>query len=218
LNYKSTRKRRSGKRVRALRWRGASFGAGAAGRVHGSAGIVDTLIRDNNLPAYYFLLSVWMRLFGGSEVGLRSLSVLFYLGGCGAAFAIGRRLTGNSRAGCYSALLYEASALAIGHAHTVRMYSAIGMLSGLSTLAFLRLFRDDDRSPKSWAFAIAVNAIGILTHVWFVFVLVGEGTALLIYRRQQIWRYCVNILAAAMPFTILWGRNFVVQLHDGATN
>jgi uncharacterized membrane protein len=161
-----------------------------------------------------------MRYDGGV---LRWLSALFYIGGCGiggcgAAFALGRCLTGDRRAGWCSALLYEASALAIGHAQNIRMYSLLGMLSGLSTLAFLRLFRDGDGSEKSWTIALAVNAIGILTHVWFVFVLLGQAVALLIHRRQQVMRYAVSVAAASIPFGILGGRNFVVQLHNGATN
>ena len=54
---------------------------------HGFSGIVDALSRDNNLPLYYFLLSGWMRVFGNSEIAVRSLSAVFYLAGCAAAFA-----------------------------------------------------------------------------------------------------------------------------------
>ena len=51
-----------------------------AGR--GVSAIVDGLSRDNSFPLYYFLLSFWMRLFGDSEIALRSLSAIFYVGGC----------------------------------------------------------------------------------------------------------------------------------------
>jgi mannosyltransferase len=184
----------------------------------GFSAIVEGCTHDNNLPAYYFLLSVWIRIFGDSEVALRSLSGLFYLGGCGAAFALGRRLTGDRRAGWYSAVLYEASALAIGNAQNIRMYEMTGMLSGLSTLAFLRLFRDGENSGKLWAWWIAVNAIGMFTHPWFVFPLAGQAVALLIHRRRQVFRFAGGLAAAVTPFAMLWGRNFIAQAHNGATD
>jgi uncharacterized membrane protein len=83
---------------------------------HGFGGIVDALSRDNNFPLYYFPLSVWMRVFGDSEIALRALSALFYVGGCAAAHALGKRLAGESRAGWCAAFLYEASALAMRQA------------------------------------------------------------------------------------------------------
>jgi hypothetical protein len=184
----------------------------------GFAGIPGALIPDNNLPAYYFVLSIWMRLFGDSEVALRLLSVAFYLGGCAAAFALGRRLTGDRRAACYSALLYGVSALAIEHAQNIRMYSMLGMLSGLSTVSFVRLFRDGKGSPRTWAWMIAVNAIGMLTHVWFVFVLAGQAVTLAVYRRGRLFSFAGGVAAAAVPFLALWGKDFIAQSHNGAAN
>src|SRR5687767_10835676 len=66
------------------------------------SGILEALRRDNNLPLYYFLLSFWIRLFGDSEIALRSLSAVFYLGGCAASWALGMRLTRDRRAAWYS--------------------------------------------------------------------------------------------------------------------
>jgi len=116
----------------------------------GFAGVIDSLRHENNLPGYYFLLSLWMRIFGDSEIALRSLSAIFYLAGCVAAGALGKRLSANSRCGWYAAFFYACSPLAIRNAQNIRMYALLGLLSGLSILIFLKLFTERDRSWRGW--------------------------------------------------------------------
>jgi hypothetical protein len=185
---------------------------------HGFSGIVDALSRDNNLPFYYFVLSVWIRWFGDSEIALRSLSALFYLGGCAAVFALGRRLTGEIRAAWYCAWFYEVSSLAFRQAQNIRMYALLGMLSALSTWCWLRVFRDRDDSRRAWTWFLAVNAIGLLTHVWFVFVLIGQFVATALFERRQLGRFILGVFAAGVPFALLWSPFFWGQLHNGATS
>jgi mannosyltransferase len=182
------------------------------------AGIIQALSLENNLPGYYFLLAVWMRLFGDSEIALRTLSGLFYLAGCGGAFALGRRLVGDVRAGWYSALFYECSAIAIRQAQNIRMYTLLGMLAAYSTLAFLRIFRDGDRSRRAWALFFGINAAGLLTHVWFGFALFAQGIAILIFARRQAVRFGSACAASALPFLLLWGPRFLAQFRNGATD
>ena len=184
----------------------------------GFAGIPDFLVRDNNLPCYYFLLSLWMRIFGDSELALRVLSALFYLGGCATAFRLGKRLTRDSRAACYSAFFYASSALAILQAQNIRMYSLLGMLSGLSILAFVRTFRDGDDSWRARSLFFVANTIGLLTHVWFVFVLAAQFVAVLIFERKRAWRFTLDAAVCGGAFVAIWGPRFLAQLHNGATN
>ena len=183
---------------------------------HPPAGIVDALSRDNNFPLYYFLLSAWMRLFGDSEIALRALSALFYVAGCAPAYALGRRLAGG-RAGWYSAFLYEVSPLAVRQAQNVRMYSLLGLLAGLATLLFLRLFHDGDRSRRTSALYVAVAAAGLLTHAWFGFVVAAHLVALLACGRRHAARFALLAALAGVPFLALWSRTFLEQLHNGAT-
>ena len=132
------------------------------------AGIVESLRRENNFPLYFFLLSIWIRVFGDSEIALRVLSGIFYLAGGAAAFTLGLRVSSARRGAWYSA--YLCSPLAILQAQNIRTYSLLGLLSALSTLFLIRLFFDNDRSWKTSALFLLVNAVGILTHVWFAFV------------------------------------------------
>jgi hypothetical protein len=185
---------------------------------HSFSGIVDGLSRDNNLPLYYLILSLWMRVLGDSETALRLLSAVFYLGGCAAVFALAARLTSQSRAAWFSAFFYESRALAIRQAQNIRMYSLLGLFSAFSAWCWLRVFRDRDNSPGAWFWFLAVNASGLLTHVWFVFVLAGQFVAVAVLERKQLERFLLGCVAAAAPFCLLWGRIFWGQLHNGATD
>ena len=183
----------------------------------GFSGIVDTLRHENNLPSYCFLLSVWMRLFGDSEIAARALSALFYLGGAGATFVLGKRIGGTVRAAWYSAFFYLSSPLAIRNAQNIRMYALLGLLSALSILVFLRLYVDRDRSRKAIIFSIGVNVVGLSTHIWFGFVVAGQFLALLAWRRGEVRRFLVVTAAAAAPVAALWGPFLVEQAGTGAT-
>jgi len=184
----------------------------------GFSGIIDSLRHENNLPAYYFLLSVWMRIFGDSEIALRSLSALFYVAGCGAAGVLGQRVSGKARCGWYSAFFYACSPLAIRNAQNMRMYSMLGLLSALSILIFLRLFADKDRSRQAKFWFVVINATGLLTHVWFGFVVAGQFLALMLFERGEVRRFVNVAVAATAPAAFLWGRFFLEQTRNGATD
>ena len=184
----------------------------------GFVSVIDSLRHENNLPGYYFLLSLWMRIFGDSEIALRSLSAIFYLAGCAAAGALGKRLSANSQGGWYAAFFYACSPLAIRNAQNIRMYALLGLLSGLSILIFLRLFTERDRSWRGKAWFIVINAAGLATHVWFVFVLTAQLLALIFFERREVRRFVVTAAAAATPMIVLWGRFFLEQTRNGATD
>ncbi|PWT97850.1 MAG: hypothetical protein C5B51_30550 [Terriglobia bacterium] len=184
----------------------------------GFSGIVEGLRHENNLPGYYLLLSVWMRVFGDSEIALRSLSAIFYLGGCLAAGVLGKRAGGNARAGWYSAFFYACSPLAIRNAQNIRMYALLGMLSGVSALSFLELFWQGDRSWRGKTCFLVVNACGLATHVWFSFVLGAQFLAVVLFARRELRRFVALALAAAAPIVLLWGPFFVEQIRNGATS
>jgi len=184
----------------------------------GFAAIVDGLSRDNNFPLYYFVLSVWMRVFGDSEIALRSLSAIFYLGGCAAAFVLVRRLTGAARSGWYAALFYGVSPLAIRQAQNIRMYALLGMMCGLSLWCWVRLIRDGEESRAAWVWMVAVDLLGMLTHAWFAFVLAGQFAATVIFGRRRLVRFLLAAALAAVPWMLIWGIVFWRQLHNGATS
>lgn len=180
-------------------------------------GIVAALRVDNNFPLYYFLLAPWMRLFGDSEIALRALSAIFYLGGAGAAYLIGKDLCADARAARYSAFFYLASAVAIRSAQNIRMYSLLGMLSAFALLSLLRLLRGNGSWRTRIFFALA-HAAGLLTHPWFAFVLPAEALLVLLLDRRRFVEWMRAILPAAILFCALWGPEFLNQVRNQATD
>ena len=185
---------------------------------HGLPGILDALRQENNLPLYYVLLSGWIHVFGESEIALRALSAVFYLTGCGVVFALGKRLAGQARGGWYSALFYACSPLAIRSAQNIRMYAMLGFLSALSLLLFLKVFADEDDSWRTYTLQLLVNIAGLLTHVWFAFVLAGQLAALIAQKRGQAARFLLRSAMAASVVALVWGRSIMAQSRNGATD
>ena len=114
---------------------------------------------DLNRPLYFVLLRGWLR-FGGSEVWLRSLSVLFGLGCLGLTYALGRYLAGR-RVGLVAGVLFALSPLAINHAQEVRFY----MMSACLGVAGSLCLGGALRRPGAWSLGgwIGFRCLGFLT-------------------------------------------------------
>jgi mannosyltransferase len=184
----------------------------------GLGGIAERLRNDNNFPLYYFLLHAWTRLFGDSEPAARLLSGIFYMGGTVAMYAGGRWMGLAKRAALYASFFFLASMQAIHQAQNVRMYALLGFLSALSTVCFCREFASGDGSRWNRILYISVNAAGLLTHLWYPFVLMGQLAAVVLWRGpRRVAVFLVEAAIAAAPFAILWAPSFLIQMHNGAT-
>ncbi|MGQ9554899.1 MAG: glycosyltransferase family 39 protein [Anaerolineae bacterium] len=98
----------------------AAIGPAAAGDIHP--------------PLYYYLLNLWVRLFGTSEVGLRSLSAV-----CGWLLVLVTYLWARHLAGKAVATVAGAAAaispFAIYYSQEARAYALVTLLAASSTLA-----------------------------------------------------------------------------------
>jgi len=91
---------------------------------------------DIHPPLYYFLLHYWVRLFGTTEVAVRSLSAILGTALVAATYALGRRLF-NSRLGLTAAFIAALSPFQIYYSQETRMYILATLLGTLSFLALL---------------------------------------------------------------------------------
>ena len=66
--------------------------------------IIKIVAKDTSPPFYYLLLHTWMKIFGTSEVAIRSLSFIFFLGTVLTVFLIGKHLW-DKKTGFLAALL-----------------------------------------------------------------------------------------------------------------
>ena len=181
-------------------------------------GIAERLRNDNNFPLYYFLLHAWTRLFGDAEPAARLLSGIFYIGGTAAMYAGGRWMGLAKRAALYASFFFLASMQAIHQAQNVRMYALLGFLSALSTVCFCREFASGDGSRWNRVLYVSVNAAGLLTHLWYPFVMMGQLAAVVLWRGpRRVAVFVMEAAIAAAPFAILWAPSFLAQMHNGAT-
>ncbi|AKM83677.1 hypothetical protein A2422_02265 [Candidatus Woesebacteria bacterium RIFOXYC1_FULL_31_51] len=87
-------------------------------------------LADNHPPLYYLTLKLWTNYFGYSEIGLRSLSVLFGLGTIYLVY----KLTKSKMA----TLLIATAPLHIYYSQEARMYVMAGFLSILAVYLFIK--------------------------------------------------------------------------------
>jgi hypothetical protein len=181
-------------------------------------GIVTTLKEESPPPLYFFLLSLWMKVFGRGEVAVHALSAIFYLAGIAAVYALSLAAYRERIAARMSSFLYMTSGLAISHAHNARMYSLLGLIGILSLLFFIRLFYFSSRSKAVFALWIVFNTLGVFTHYWFAFVLIGEFLSwLLVCRARSLEKYLSGMFLSVLPFVLLWLPIFVVQIRNNPT-
>jgi mannosyltransferase len=137
---------------------------------------------EGSPPFYYTVAWGWTRLFGDSEVGLRSLSALIGTVTVVVVYLAGRELV-SDRAGVAAAYLTAASPLLVWHAQDGRSYALLVLLGGLSFLFFLRL-RRTTIGLDALGFGLA-SALALLTHYFAVFLVLPEAVWLLARRRTR---------------------------------
>ena len=133
---------------------------------------------DIHPPLYYWLLNLWVRLFGLSENGLRSLSVFASAATVGLTYDLGRRLFGRV-AGLLAAFLLAIAPFHIYYAQEARMYALLTLWATLLVSSFIVFLQQEmiEVSPgrrelpligTTPGFIFAVTAIlGLYTHYLF---------------------------------------------------
>ncbi len=104
---------------------------------------------DIHPPLYYYLLAGWVRLWGASEVGARSLSALLGVALVALVYLWGRRLFGRLT-GLAAALLVAISSFQVYYAQEARMYMLLAVLGAASSLLFDLAWLEPDRR-RPWA-------------------------------------------------------------------
>lgn len=135
---------------------------------HPLDGIVSSLRPDSSPPLYYFLLHLWIGMFGYSEAALRALSALFGVLLVASAFVVGRQLF-SPRAGLYAALFVAVSPVQVLYSQEMRMYSLLPLVA-LWAIAFtIRCAREG--GAKNACGAVLFTAAALYTHNYGLFLL-----------------------------------------------
>ncbi len=138
---------------------------------------------DFHPPLYYWTLKIWSTFFGRSEVGLRSLSVLFSLIAGYFIFRVGK-LVKDERVGIWSAAFFLFNPLVIYYSQEARMYLLATMLIALNLWSLLEM---RSNSNKRWIVLFAVSlALSFLTFYGTVFYFGAVGLYALWSRQWKL--------------------------------
>ena len=139
------------------------------------------LMRDGAPPLYYVLLHFWMKIFGHSDLGARSLSGVISVATLPCVWIAGNRLGGKAVA-CAVTVLVATSPFAIYYGTEARMYSLVAFLT---TVGFLALESALRRPTKAnLAGTVICTALLLYTHYWALYLVAVIGAWLVF----QSWR------------------------------
>ena len=142
---------------------------------HRLGDIAGLLRQDGSPPLYYWLLHVWMRMFGRSEFATHALSLTFGLASIPVGFWAARSLFGR-RAGWYCAAIVSAAPFISYFSRETRMYTLVILLSLITTTCFLHVFAL--RNRRWLPGLIASTTLLLYTHNWSLFLCLGLAVAL----------------------------------------
>lgn len=152
--------------------------------------IIQIVARDTSPPLYYLLYHTWIKFFGISEVSIRTLSFLFFLGTVLTVYFIGKHLW-DKKTGVLAALLAFTNPFLFAYAFEGRMYSILALTSTLSVYFFLK---------KNRLGFILASAAALYTHHFFIFVIFFEG----LWHLAENWRQPIKeIIKSFTDFFII---------------
>jgi mannosyltransferase len=162
---------------------------------------------DIHPPLYYWLLHIWMRVFGGSEIAIRSLSAVAGVLLVAVVYVLGARLF-TTRVGLLAAFITAVSPFQVYYAQEARMYTLLALLGALTVWTTAELLGASFRVvpsfrkarakspgphpsnwgrtlPAGWALLYVLSAtLGLYTHYAFPVVLAATNLAFLIHLWQ----------------------------------
>jgi uncharacterized membrane protein len=127
---------------------------------------------ESTPPLYYVLAWVWTRIFGSTEIGLRSLSALCGTLAIPLAYGSGKELVSRP-AGALAAALAAVSPFLIWYSQEARAYSLLLLLAAASLFFFARASTSPSRKTCTW-WAIA-SALAVWTQYFALFLVAAEA-------------------------------------------
>jgi len=176
------------------------------------AGILGKLRTDSSPPLYYFLLHVWMAVFGDSEIAVRSLSVCFSMGLVGLVFLVGARCF-SPAVGLMAAFVVAVAPVQIFYSQQARMYTMLSFLAALSTWSLVRSLETRKRTPLVVFAGSTVAAL--YTHNFAFFLLPLFGLLILLSKQlRERWLTWLIVVIAGVLAYLPWAPTFLEQLRN----
>jgi len=161
-------------------------------------------------PLHYLILSVWMDLFGESELAARSLSMVLGVVSVWLIYTLAETLVGR-RVALISAFILAVSSFHVHYAQEARTYTLLLCLSIASYLFFYKWLQHNAR--RDAVVYVLMSSLMIYAHFFGLFVVLAQNvhfSILLALReeeaRRRFWVWCVlqvALILSVLPLAIL---------------
>ncbi len=177
--------------------------------------LLRTIAADVHPPAYFLLLSGWVKLTGATPFSVRSLSMLTSVLTVAMLYATGRRINGFSGAVLTSALSI-ASPYLLYYARETRMYSVGIFLASASLYSFMRLTATPAASRWWWLLNVGSITLGLSTHYAFAILPAAQIATIVALQRAALRRWLLAGCAAALLFApwLIFARAQLLSLQS----
>ncbi len=126
--------------------------------------MIGVVAKDTSPPLFYIIMWAWFKIFGSSEIAIRSLTLIFYIGTIALVYLIAKKLY-NKKTAFISALLTCFNPFLFPYAFEGRMYFSLLFFTVLSYYFLV--------SKKRWGYILSAAA-SIYSHHFAFLVLLPQ--------------------------------------------
>lgn len=131
---------------------------------------------DFNPPLYYLILNFWMKLFGKSEIAIRSLSLIFFISFLLIFYKFAKKIF-KGKWPQVATLIAAVNPMLVYYAFEARMYSLYAFLTCASMYFFYL---------KRWPSYIIVTTLALYTHPFTIFVPLTQWVFLFLKKKFSL--------------------------------
>lgn len=154
--------------------------------------MIGVVMKDTAPPLFYLLGYGWERLFGSSEVALRSLSlILIAFSGVMAGLTVWE-IGKNKLSSFLVALITFFSPFLFVFAFEWRMYALLSATITLTNYAFL---------TKKWKLYVLASVLALYTHHFAIFTIFAQGVIYVI--TQSKWEKISSVVKSWWPYWLI---------------
>jgi len=141
---------------------------------------------DIHPPLYFWLLHLWIRIWGVEPWTGPLLNIIFFAVGAPALFGLARYLLKNEKEAILVTLVWTVSPAVLQTAAEARQYDLFGVMTVLF-IWLLAVCLDTKKSPPVWQWLLLglTAAMGNLTHYHFILIVSG---GFLIFGWRRLWQ------------------------------
>lgn len=166
--------------------------------------ILKVVARDTSPPLYYIFEHFWFKVFGSSELAIRSLSFIFHLGTVITLFLLAKYLWDKKTAFLAAFLGFLIPFLFV-YAFEGRMYAILVFTTTLSFYGFFRAFESQKTLPYWKVFYAFAATAALYSHHFSILAIFIQGlwALSLFFTKSHKVNWLKRLLSLIWPFLLI---------------